>query len=85
MKKEFFVILIIILFTKSIVSEKSLTLELTFSKNYVGEIKTTSLDETVYYISFSHSKLISKEASNLENINIIDDDAYPSKKLNLDY
>ena len=33
-----------------------------------------------YYLSLSHSKLISIEASDLRDINISDDDCYPSKK-----
>ena len=79
MEKKFFVI-IIILFIKSIISEKSLTLEVYYNPNSYAEVTTRFSDESLYYISFSHSKLISKEASNLENINITDDDAYPSKK-----
>ena len=84
MKKQLFAILIIILFTKSIISEKSLTLELKYGESSL-EYTTSFFDKTVYYISFSHSKLISKEVSNLENINITDDDAYPSIKLNLEF
>ena len=63
MEKKFF-ILIIILFTKNIISDNSLTLELNFDKNVPGKITTTFFDKSEFYISFSHSKLISKEASN---------------------
>ena len=80
MKKEFFITLSIILLTKNIISEKSLTLELNFAKNYVGKLTIFLLDRTEYYISFGHSKIISKESSNLQDINITDDDCYPYKK-----
>ena len=74
MKKEFFITLSIILLTKNIISEKSLTLELNFAKNFVGKLTIFLLDRTEYYISFSHSKIISKELSNLQDINVTDDD-----------
>ena len=80
MKKEFFIALSIILLTKNIISEKSLTLELNFAKNFVGKLTIFLLDRTEYYISFGHSKIISKESSNLQDINITDDDCYPYKK-----
>jgi hypothetical protein len=80
MKKEFFITLSIILLTKNIISEKSLTLQLKFSKNFVGRMTTILSDKTEFYISFSHSKIISNESSNLQNINITDDDCYPYKK-----
>ena len=80
MKKEFFITLSIILLTKNIISEKSLTLELKFDKRFAGEMTTILFNKTEFYISFSHSKIISKESSNLQNINITDDDCYPYKK-----
>ena len=80
MKKEFFVILIITLLAKSIISEKSLILELIFRDYGLEKLTTTFYDKTIFHISFSHSKLISNESSNLQNINITDDDTYPSKR-----
>ena len=41
---------------------------------------TTFLDKTEFYISFGHSKIISKELSNLQDINVTDDECIPYKK-----
>ena len=41
---------------------------------------TTFLDKTEFYISLSHSKIISNESSNLQDINITDDECIPYKK-----
>ncbi len=79
MKKKYFVALIVTLLTKSIISEKYLTLHLEFYKS-ANVVKTTFSDKTVFLISFSHSKLIYKESANLQNINITDDDSYPSRQ-----
>jgi hypothetical protein len=80
MKNEYLVILIITLLSKSVISENYLILELFFSQSPLQFITTTFYDKNTFYISFSHSKLISKESSNLQNINITDDDSYPSKR-----
>ena len=83
MKKEFFITLSIILLTKNIISEKSLTLELNFAKNFVGKLTIFLLDRTEYYISFGHSKIISKESSNLQDINVTNDECIHYKKLKM--
>ena len=54
---------------------ESLTFKL---DSYDFSIKFESGD--YYYVSLSHSKLTSIEASDLKDINITDDDCYPSKK-----
>ena len=79
MKNKYLFILIITLLSKSIITENSLSLKLTFY-NGITYMYTTFYDNTKFYVSFSHSKLICNEASNLQNINITDDDSYPSKQ-----
>jgi len=80
MKMKFFIELCIILLTKNIISENSLSFELHFSKIDFRKMTTTFLDKTEFYISFSHSKIISNESSNLQDINITDDECIPYKK-----
>ena len=77
---KFFIELCIILLTKNIISENSLSFELHFSKIDFWKMTTTFLDKTEFYISFSHSKIISNESSNLQDINITDDESIPYKK-----
>ena len=77
---KFFIELCIILLTKNIISENSLSFELHFSKIDFWKMTTTFLDKTEFYISFIHSKIISNESSNLQDINIIDDECFLTKK-----
>ena len=77
---KFFIELCIILLTKNIISENSLSFELHFSKIDFRKMTTTFLDKTEFYISFSHSKIISNESSNLQDINITDDECILYKK-----
>ena len=77
---KFFIELCIILLTKNIISENSLSFELHFSKIDFWKMTTTFLDKTEFYISFIHSKIISNESSNLQDINITDDECIPYKK-----
>ena len=83
MKKNFFIALSIILLIKNTISEKSLTFEVKFEKREPGKMTTTFLDKTEFYISFSHSKIISKELSNLQDINVTNDECIHYKKLKM--